>query len=176
MFENTFLYTAYTDDSTFFLKDQKSVNEIPNIIKYLSSFTGLKLNLSKCEIAGIAVMKGVKVAICRIKCIDLTKYIKVLQVFFSYDNNLQFENDFRKTILSIQRILKMWGRRNLTLDDKIIFIKSYFLGSSISNSKSDYRWITTNRKRFLYWIYLSRKWNVKSFVKIFNMESEKMFT
>ena len=29
------------------------------------------------------------------------------------------------------------------------FIKNYFLGSSFSNSKLDYRWIATNTKRFL---------------------------
>ena len=30
------------------------------------------------------------------------------------------------------------------------FIKNYFLGLSFSNSKSDYRRITTNRKRFFW--------------------------
>ena len=29
-------------------------------------------NLSKCEVAGIGALKGVKVIICGIKCIDLT--------------------------------------------------------------------------------------------------------
>ena len=69
MFEHTFLYT----DSTFFLKDKNSIKELLNTINYFSSFTGLKLNLSKCEVAGIGALKGVKVIICGIKCIDLTK-------------------------------------------------------------------------------------------------------
>ena len=71
--------------------------------------------------AGMGALKGVKVAICGIKCIDLTKEaIKILGVFFSYDKNLQLEYNFRKTIL----ILKMWRLRNLILEGKIINFKT----------------------------------------------------
>ena len=33
IFDKTFLYTAYADDTTFFLKDTKSVIELLNIFK-----------------------------------------------------------------------------------------------------------------------------------------------
>ena len=52
MFENTFLYIAYANDITFFLKDKNSVKELLNTIICFSSFTGLKPSLSKCEVAG----------------------------------------------------------------------------------------------------------------------------
>ena len=101
MFENTFLYMAYADDSTFFLKDKNSIKELLNTINYFSSFTGLKPNLSKYEVDGIGALKGIKVTICGIKCTDLTKEaIKILGVFFSYNKNRQLENNFRKTILT----------------------------------------------------------------------------
>ena len=73
IFKNTLVYTAYADDNTFFLKDKNSIKELPNTINYFSSFTGLKSNLSKCEVAGIGALKGFKVEICGIKCTDLTK-------------------------------------------------------------------------------------------------------
>ena len=60
MFENTFLDIPYADDSTFFLKDKNSVEKLLNTINYFPSFTGLKPNLSKCEVAGIGALKGVK--------------------------------------------------------------------------------------------------------------------
>ena len=60
MFENTFLYTAYADDSTFFLKDKNSTKELLNTINYFSSFLDLKPNLSKCEVTGIGAVKGLK--------------------------------------------------------------------------------------------------------------------
>ena len=73
-------------------------------------------------------LKGVKAAICGIKCIDLTKEtIKILGVFFSCDKNLQLEKNFRKTTLSIERIFKLWTRRNLRLGVKIIIFKTLVL-------------------------------------------------
>ena len=54
-----------------------------NTISLFSSFSGLRPNLSKCKVAGIGLLKGVKVAVCGIKCIDLTKdAIKILGFFF----------------------------------------------------------------------------------------------
>ena len=120
-FENTFLYDAHADNSTFFLKDKNSIKELLNTINYFSSFTCLKQNLSKCEVAGIGALKGIKVAICGIKCVDLTKEaVKILRVFFSYDKNLQLENNLRKAMLNIERILKMWKQKNLISQGKII--------------------------------------------------------
>ena len=74
--------------------------------------------------AGIGTLKGVKLVIFGIKSINLTKEaVKILKVFFSYHKNLQLENNFRKTILNIDRILKMWRQRNLTLQSKISILK-----------------------------------------------------
>ena len=52
IFDKTFLYAAYADDTTFFLKDLKSVIQIMNIFDTFSKFSGLKLNKSKFDIAG----------------------------------------------------------------------------------------------------------------------------
>ena len=90
--------------------------------------TGLKPNLYKCKSAGIGALKGFKVRICGIKCIDLTKEaVKILGVLVSYDKNLQLENYFRKTILNIEKILKIWRQRNLTLEGKIIIFETLAL-------------------------------------------------
>ena len=70
IFENTFLYTAYADDTTFFLKDEKSVIELMKTLDIFSTFSGLKPK-SKCEIAGLVALKGVKLALCGMECIDL---------------------------------------------------------------------------------------------------------
>ena len=66
------------------------------------------------------------------KRIDLTeKAITILGVLLSYYKNLQLENNFRKTISNIKRILKMWRLRNLTLEGKIIIFKSLALSKII---------------------------------------------
>ena len=117
-----------------------------------------------------------KVAICGIKCIDLTKEtIKILVVFFSYDKNLQLENNFRKTILNIKKILKMWRQMNLTLEGKMIVFKTLTLSKItflahvllIPNQIIDG---LQQIQKIFHGTRLLRKWNMKPFAKIFNMK------
>ena len=80
---NTFQYTAYADTTTFFLKDLGSIKQMLNIISLFSLFSGLKTSWSKCKVAWIGLLKGVKLLVRGIKCIDLTKdAIKILGIFF----------------------------------------------------------------------------------------------
>ena len=55
----------------FFLKDVNSIKEMVNSFHIFSRFSGLSPNLTKCEIAGTRILKGVKVAVCGIHSIDL---------------------------------------------------------------------------------------------------------
>ena len=57
IFNHKFLYTAYADDTTFFLKDNISVFETLNIFHKFSLVSGLSPNTTKCEIAGILTLK-----------------------------------------------------------------------------------------------------------------------
>ena len=61
-FSHTFLYSAYADDTTFFLRDEKLATEVIKTFDKFSFFSGLKINNAKCKIAGIGVKKGVKMA------------------------------------------------------------------------------------------------------------------
>ena len=58
-----FLYSVYADDSTFFLGNIDSVMELARTFKEFSSFSDLSPNMSKCEITGIASLKGVETAV-----------------------------------------------------------------------------------------------------------------
>ena len=78
----TFFYTAYADDTNFFLKDTKSVIELMNIFNTFSKFSGRKPNKSQCEIAGIGALKEVQVALCGMRCIDLvSSIVKILGIY-----------------------------------------------------------------------------------------------
>ena len=46
-----------------FLQNEKSATKVLNNFNIMSQFSGLIINKSKCEVAGIVVMKGVKVAL-----------------------------------------------------------------------------------------------------------------
>ena len=90
-----FLYTKFADDSTLFLNDLISVNNLINPFKIFSLFSGLKAIFSKCEIAGLGSLKGVLEAVCGLKSINLTMdTIRVLGVHFSYNSTLKVQNNF----------------------------------------------------------------------------------
>ena len=120
-----YLLTSYADDTTFFLKDEKSAIEIFNTFDIFSKYSGLKINKSKCEIAGIGVKNGAKVALLGAKCINLNnEHIKILGVCFSYNAEIFKEKNFTEVIRKMEGVLALWRWRNLTLGGKILVFKS----------------------------------------------------
>ena len=108
IFDNIFLYSAYADDTTFFLSDEDSVIEVINAYYKFSLISGLKPNEAKCELAGINVLKGVLLALCDMDCIDLTKKtIKVLGIYFSYNKKPETKENFIRHVWKIEKILKL---------------------------------------------------------------------
>ena len=53
--------------TTFFLRYENSIVHLSEKLKLFSDFSGLKPNTTKCEVAGIGVLKGVQVAVCGMK-------------------------------------------------------------------------------------------------------------
>ena len=87
-------------------------------------FSRLKINNAKSEIDGIGVTKGVKVAFCRMECIDLMDgIIKILGIYLSYNKKLEQDKNFLNHIVKIQIILKLWKLRNLTIEGRIVVFK-----------------------------------------------------
>ena len=61
-------------------------------MELFSIFSGLKSNKSKCELAGVGVLKRVQMALFGMKCVNLkNNTIKILGIDFSYNKSL--END-----------------------------------------------------------------------------------
>ena len=66
----------------------------------VSLFSGLKINNAKCDIAGIGVKKGLKMALCGMECIDLTDdLIKILGIYVSYNKKIEQEKYFLNHIV-----------------------------------------------------------------------------
>ena len=115
IFDHCYLCCAYADDTIFFLKNTISIKNMVNTFHFISDFSGLKPNLLKCEITGFEVQKGVQVAFCNMRCVDLkTDTLKILGTHFSYNEKLKDEKNFYTTVTNIQQVLKIWKMRNLT--------------------------------------------------------------
>ena len=122
---HTFLYTAYADDTTFFLKDKESLIEVMKVFDIFLSLSGLKHNKSKCEAARTGALKGVKMALCGMKCIDLRlNTVKILGIHFPHNKNIENDENFLKRITSIEKVLKLWHTQNLILEGKVTVFKA----------------------------------------------------
>ena len=88
IFNHDFLYTAYADETTFFLKDLNSGKNVLEILDQFYIISGLRPNFSKCEMAGIGSLKDAKVALCGLRSLDLTKEsTKIQGAHISYNKN-----------------------------------------------------------------------------------------
>ena len=106
IFNQKFLYTTYTDDTTFFLKDKKYLIEIMKIFDIFLSFSGLTPNRSKCEVAGIGALKGAKLALYGMKCIALKlNNIEILDIHFLYNKKVENNENFLKHSTNIEKLL-----------------------------------------------------------------------
>ena len=113
IFDHYYLYSAYAGDTTFFLQD--------TILSFFVFFS-IKTKLKKVWNWGLGALKGVQVAVCCLRCIEPSNgTLKILGTQFSYDEKLKEEKTFYNTLTDIQWVLKIWKKRNLTLEGKIIF-------------------------------------------------------
>ena len=111
IFNHAFLYTAFADDSTFFLDDLLSVKNLIDTFTVFSLFSGLEANFSKCEIAGLGSLKGVLETICSLKSINLTtNTIKILGVHFSYNSTLKVQNDSLDIVKKVYNKCFVFGK------------------------------------------------------------------
>ena len=73
-----------------------------------SNFLGTKSNKTKCDIAGIGVLNGVQVTLCGMKYVDLnSETVKIVGVYYFYNENLDQVINFPEHILKIQSILRL---------------------------------------------------------------------
>ena len=125
IFDDIYKLSAYADDTTFFLNDEKSVENLIKSFDMFSKYSGLKLNSSKCEICGIGAKRGEYVALCGMKSIDLvSESIKILGIHYSYNERVRNENNYLQIMQTMDTIVKVWKMRNLTLLGKVTILKT----------------------------------------------------
>ena len=85
IFDCSSLYSAYADDTTFFLKYIISIENMVDTFDFFALFR-IKTKFKKSEIAGVGVLKGIQVVVCGMRCIDLNNdSLKILGTHFSYN-------------------------------------------------------------------------------------------
>ena len=63
--------------------------------------------------------------VCGIRCIDLrNQAIRILGICFSYNQKIKDDKSFY-IILNIQGVLNLWRKRNLTLEGRMVVLKTF---------------------------------------------------
>ena len=78
-------------------------------------FSGLNINIAKCEIDDWGPLKGVLEAVCGLKTVDLNNDpIEILGIHFSDHNETKTEQNFLSTVKKY-RTLSMYGMQEYRL-------------------------------------------------------------
>ena len=94
--------------------------ELLRLSQIFEIWSSLKLNLDKAELCEIGVKKGVHLAFCGRKVVNLDKdTVKILGAHLSYMLFLDSRN-FVETISKIKEILSIWSYRALTLISRVV--------------------------------------------------------
>ena len=113
----------------FFLNNENSVTDVKhavNLLVLLKVYNKIseKIVKSCCEIAGIDVLKAVQMALCSNECVNLkTNTIKILRIHFSYNRRRKNDDNYRRYIIKIEKLVRWWRMRQLKIEGKNLILK-----------------------------------------------------
>ena len=121
--------TQLADDTTVFLRNEQAIKNCLNIITEFGNVSGLKLNLEKTE--GLWLGRG-RNRRDNFEGINWDKdSIKALGVYFGYNKQENEEKNWRNKIITIKQILNRWKYRDLTMQGRILIIKTLALSQIV---------------------------------------------
>jgi exonuclease III len=119
--DQEFKLLQYADDTTAVLKDEQSVREFLQVIHKFGKSSGLKINASKTEAVWLGNNPDFKLPY-KIKWAN--KLVKVLGVYVGWNTQEAYRLTISKKITSIKHLLYSWMHRKLTLNGRVLILKS----------------------------------------------------
>ena len=116
-----FKLLQYADDTTAVLKNERSVKEFLTIIKQFGEFSGLKINTIKTEAIWLGHVPRFKLPY-NIKWSN--KPVKVLGVYVGWNLEESYRLTISNKIKSVKKLIYSWNHRKLTLNGKVLVLKS----------------------------------------------------
>jgi hypothetical protein len=123
---------SYADDITCIVSNIEGIQKIIDAYSNFSDYSGIKLNVSKTEIM-IAGKQDDPVRTFKIKYrgTELTLHdqdqVTICGICFSNDQNISHKKNVDDKIIKLERQLNIWRQRNLTLQGKILIVKTFGL-------------------------------------------------
>ena len=118
----------FADDVTAFLRNTRSLEALLHTADLFSKCSGLEINSEKteCMVLGNHVSSTVATVISS-KNIRMKDTIKILGVYFTYNDSQRKKLNFDEILRSIKEKLQMWKWRDLTILGRIQIVKTFVI-------------------------------------------------
>ena len=119
---NTIKLTQYADDTTVFLRDVQSLNNLFSLLARFENCSGLRINQSKSELLWLGSLRHRKDTLFNLRLSEEPIY--ALGVHFSYDEQLAAKKNFFDRLDPLRRILNIWSSRDISIYGRINVVKT----------------------------------------------------
>ena len=134
VFEKEIRVSQFADDTNLFCADLSSVEKGLQIVADFGAISGLKLNIKKTKAMWLGKWANNKDKPLHLKWVSSP--IRILGIYFSYDEKGNNEMNFDLKINKLQAKLDIWRSRDLTLFGKTMIIKTLGVSSLIYSASN----------------------------------------
>ena len=119
----------YADDTTLFLQDEQSGIKCFEFLSEFRKYSGLELNMNKCEGLHIGRNKLSKKILYNISW--PSDPVKNLGIYYGHDETETNKFNYDQKIKNLKKSINIWRSRNLSLLGRITVVKTYVLSKLI---------------------------------------------
>jgi hypothetical protein len=118
------LLTQFADDTTLFLQDVMSLNNVLKLLQHFYVCSGLKLNATKTEAMFLGATNNMNINHTKMKIVEETRVLGI-----TLKKNIKDLTDFNFTekLHKVKMLLNMWKSRHLTIKGKITLLQNKVL-------------------------------------------------
>lgn len=162
IYGNEVKVSQFADDTNLFCEDITSVDKAICLVNDFAPVSGLKLNVKKTKVLWLGKWRNNRTTPLQLSW--PRNPVKILGIYFSYDDKTNNHYNFNLTIQKLQTYLNMWSSRSLTLFGKVLIIKSLGLSQilySASNTNVPKDTITTVKRKLFSFLWNKKKDKIK---------------
>jgi hypothetical protein len=120
---------AHADDITTLLREVTSARLLLRIVSDFGKVSGLVLNKNKCEGRWLGSLRKNNEEPLGIKWSPSP--LRILGIYMTYDNEDLIEYNFRQRIPALQKLLRIWSTRGLSIMGKVTIVKTFAISQFI---------------------------------------------
>jgi len=155
---------TYADDITAVTGNKDSIQEIINEYEKFSTYSGVNLNVKKTEVLILGKDKFNPVEF-KLKSKGQTisifsqESVKICGITLSNNKEISYKDNVTNKIIKLERQLDVWKARNLTLQGKMLIVKTFGISQLIYSFQSTH--IKENELKLIDNIIFRFIWNIK---------------